>query len=260
MQIFSPRGGLEEMDLGGMLGNLLPKRTSRKKVKVPEAMRILEMQEAEKLIDMDQIGAEALRRAEHHGIIFLDEIDKVAGSRSGSSGPDVSREGVQRDLLPIVEGSSVRTKHGVVKTDHVLFIAAGAFHTAKPSDLIPELQGRFPIRVELESLTEGDFLRILREPRNSLIRQYTAMMHTEGVSITFEDDAVEEIAATAARVNDQLENIGARRLHTVVERLLDELSFCAPEMGGQEVIINRAFVRAALSDIVENTDLSRYIL
>ncbi len=259
MQIFSPRGGLEEMDLGGMLGNLLPKRKSRKKLKVPEALRILELQEGEKLIDMDYVSAEALRRAEHHGIIFLDEIDKVAGKRSGT-GPDVSREGVQRDLLPIVEGSSVRTKHGVVKTDHILFVAAGAFHVAKPSDLIPELQGRFPIRVELDSLTEGDFLRILSEPRNSLIRQYTAMMATEDVTIRFEQDAIEELAATAARVNEQLENIGARRLHTVVEKLLDELSFCAPEMRGQEVEINRAFVKAALSDIVEDTDLSRYIL
>lgn len=260
MQIFSPRGGLEEMDLGGMLGNLLPKKKSRKSLKVPEALRILEGQEADKLIDMDRVSTEALHRAEHHGIIFLDEIDKVAGKRAGGSGPDVSREGVQRDLLPIVEGSSVRTKHGVVKTDHILFVAAGAFHVAKPSDLIPELQGRFPIRVELDNLTEGDFLRILSEPRNSLIRQYTAMMATEDVTIRFEDDAIEELAATAARVNEQLENIGARRLHTVVERLLDELSFCAPEMRGQEVVINQAFVRAALADIVEDTDLSRYIL
>jgi ATP-dependent HslUV protease ATP-binding subunit HslU len=259
MQIFSPKGGFEEMDVGGMLGNLLPKRSVRRKVKVPAARRILEQQETDKLIDMDAVVAEALQRAQSHGIIFLDEIDKIAG-RSNHDGPDVSREGVQRDLLPIVEGSNVRTKHGVVKTDHVLFVAAGAFHVVKPSDLIPELQGRFPIRVELHSLTEADFVRILGEPKNSLVRQYTAMLATEGVEVDFQPDAVEEIAATAARVNQQLENIGARRLHTVIEKLLDELSFCAPEMRGQTVVVNRAFVQSALADIVEDTDLSRYIL
>lgn len=237
----------------------MPQKTVRKKVSVKEARRILEGQEAEKLIDMEHVTQEALRRAEKSGIVFVDEIDKVAGKHSGQ-GPSVSREGVQRDLLPVVEGSAVRTKHGVVRTDHILFIAAGAFHVSKPADLIPELQGRFPIRVELDSLCEDDFVRILTEPRNSLVKQYTAMMETESLRLEFTREAVEEVARIAARVNESLENIGARRLHTVFERLLDDLSFRAPEMGGESLKIDVAYVQEALSDIVEDKDLSRYIL
>lgn len=258
MQIFTGRG-MEEMDLGGMLGGMMPQKTVRKKVTVKEARRVLEGQEAEKLIDMEQVTQEALRRAETSGIVFVDEIDKVAGKHSGQ-GPSVSREGVQRDLLPVVEGSAVRTKHGVVRTDHILFIAAGAFHVSKPADLIPELQGRFPIRVELDSLSEDDFVRILTEPRNSLVKQYTAMMETESLRLEFTPEAVEEVARIAARVNESLENIGARRLHTVFERLLDDLSFRAPEMRGEALKIDVAYVQGALSDIVEDKDLSRYIL
>ncbi len=253
--------GMEEMGIHikDMLSSFLPTRTKRRRVRVVEARRLLAQEEAQKLVDMDEVVSQAVSRVENSGIIFLDELDKVAGRESGH-GPDVSREGVQRDLLPIVEGSSVSTKHGIVRTDHILFIAAGAFHVAKPSDLIPELQGRFPIRVELEPLTRDDFVRILTEPQNALIKQYVALMKTEGVSLVFRDDAITEIAAIAAEVNQNTENIGARRLHTVVERLLESLSFDAPEMNGQEVIIDGTHVREKLNDIVKDEDLSRYIL
>jgi ATP-dependent HslUV protease ATP-binding subunit HslU len=253
--------GMEEieMNLKEMLGGLLPEKTKRRKLKVPEALRFLVQEEATKLIDMDKVVREALKRVEQSGIVFLDEIDKIAG-RERSQGPDVSREGVQRDLLPIVEGSTVNTKHGPVRTDHVLFIAAGAFHVAKPSDLIPELQGRFPIRVELDSLGRDDFVRILTEPRNALTRQSTALLATENVTLEFTADGIAEIAATAALVNERTENIGARRLHTVLERLLDELSFDAPEKNGAQVTVNAAYVRERLADIVKSEDLSRYIL
>jgi ATP-dependent HslUV protease ATP-binding subunit HslU len=236
----------------------------RRKVKIPQALELLTGEEAGKLIDMDKVTTEAVWRAENHGIVFLDEIDKIAGSRSGGGGgghgPDVSREGVQRDLLPIVEGSSVTTKYGVVKTDHVLFIAAGAFHVAKPSDLIPELQGRFPIRVELEALANEDFVRILTEPENSLTRQYQALLQTEGVRIEWKSEAIQEIARMATLANDRMENIGARRLHTIMERLLDELSFEAPGLGGTEVPITAQYVRERLSKVLEDEDLSKYIL
>jgi ATP-dependent HslUV protease ATP-binding subunit HslU len=236
----------------------------RRKVKIPQALELLTGEEAGKLIDMDKVTTEAVWRAENHGIVFLDEIDKIAGSRSGGGagghGPDVSREGVQRDLLPIVEGSSVTTKYGVVKTDHVLFIAAGAFHVAKPSDLIPELQGRFPIRVELEALGNEDFVRILTEPENSLTRQYQALLATEGVRIEWKSEAIQEIARMATLANDRMENIGARRLHTIMERLLDELSFEAPGLGGTEVPITAQYVRERLSKVLEDEDLSKYIL
>ncbi|MDC0708415.1 ATP-dependent protease ATPase subunit HslU [Stigmatella sp. ncwal1] len=237
-------------------------RTRRRKVRVPEALRLLQQEEAAKLVDTDRVTREALVRAESSGIIFIDEIDKIA-SREGSgkgSGPDVSREGVQRDILPIVEGSTINTKYGQVKTDHMLFIAAGAFHVSKPSDLIPELQGRFPIRVELEPLSGQDLVRILREPRNSLIRQYTALLATEGVGLEFTDDAVEEIARIAQLANERTQNIGARRLHTVLERLLDEVSFGASEMGQKALKVDAAYVRERLASIVQDEDLSRYIL
>ena len=260
VEIFSS-SGLEEMDINikEMLGNILPQRTKRRKVKVREAQRILAQEEADKLIDMDEVRLEAIRRVEDSGIIFLDEIDKIAG-REATHGPDVSRQGVQRDLLPIVEGSTVNTKYGLVKTDHVLFIAAGAFHVSKPSDLIPELQGRFPLRVELASLTQDDFVRILTEPQNALTKQYVALLETEGVTLDFTDDAVREIASTASAVNHATENIGARRLYTIMERLLDEVSFEAPSMQGARVDINAAYVRERLQKIVKNEDLSRYIL
>ncbi len=253
--------GLEEMEasLKEMLGNLLPQRTKRRKMKVSEARRLLAQEEAAKLIDMDEVTAEAVRRVENAGIIFLDEIDKIAG-REGGRGPDVSREGVQRDLLPIVEGCSVNTKYGMVRTDHVLFIAAGAFHVTKPSDLIPELQGRFPLRVELHSLTKDDFVRILTEPQNALTKQYTALLETEEVHVAFTPDAVEEIAEVATAVNRATENIGARRLYTIMERLLDEVSFEAPHMRGARVEIDAKAVRDKLQDIVKDQDLSRYIL
>ncbi|MDP9111145.1 MAG: ATP-dependent protease ATPase subunit HslU, partial [Candidatus Eremiobacteraeota bacterium] len=245
-------------DLGEMLGGMLPKRRVNKRVTVAEARRIFEQEEAGKLIDMDAVKREALRRAAENGIIFIDEIDKVAG-REGSRGPDVSREGVQRDILPIVEGSTVNTKHGALKTDHVLFIAAGAFHISKPSDLIPELQGRFPIRVELDSLTAEDFKTILTQPKNALIEQYKALLATENVTLDFRPDAVDQIAEFAMQVNEQSENIGARRLHTVLERLLDDVSYGAPEEGGT-VVIDRAYVRGKLQDVVANADLQGYIL
>ncbi len=248
-----------EMNLKEMLGNFLPEKAKKKKVKIPEAMQILHYEEANKLIDMDKVVKEAIERTEQNGIIFIDEIDKVA-SRGSSYGPDVSREGVQRDLLPIVEGSIVSTKHGPVKTDHILFIAAGAFNISKPSDLIPELQGRFPIRAELNALGKNEFIRILKEPKNALIKQYTALIETEGVKLTFTDDSIEEIADVAVTVNEITENIGARRLHTILEKLLEEISFEAPEVQKQELNIDANYVKEKLSNIIKNEDLSRYIL
>jgi ATP-dependent HslUV protease ATP-binding subunit HslU len=252
--------GMEEieMNLKEMLGGLLPEKTKRRKVKVPDALRLLVQEEAAKLIDMDKVIKEALQRIEQSGIVFLDEIDKIAGRES--HGPDVSREGVQRDLLPIVEGSTVTTKYGPVRTDHILFIAAGAFHVAKPSDLIPELQGRFPIRVELDSLGKAEFIRILTEPQNALIKQHVALLATEEVSITFSEDSIEEIANIATKVNDRTENIGARRLHTILEHLLDVISFDAPENNGKKIAINANYVRERLEDVLKSEDLSRYIL
>ena len=260
VEVFTP-AGMEDMEsqLKDMFSNLMPKKTKKERVKIPEALELLTQEEAGKLVDMDVVAKEAVRRVEQSGIIFIDEIDKIAG-RDNMVGPDVSRQGVQRDLLPIVEGSTVNTKYGMVRTDHILFIASGAFHMTKPSDLIPEFQGRFPIRVELEPLTREDFVRILTEPQNALIKQYVALMATEGLTLIFRDDAITEIAAIAAEVNQNTENIGARRLHTVVERLLEALSFDAPEMSGREVVIDAAYVRERLNDIVKNEDLSRYIL
>ena len=260
IQVFS-QAGVEEMDPGisEMIGSLMPKKSKVRKVKVPEAMDILTEEEARKLIDMDNVAHLALERTENSGIIFIDEIDKVAG-KNGVSGPDVSREGVQRDLLPIIEGSSVTTKHGMVRTDHILFIGAGAFHVSKPSDLIPELQGRFPIRVELEALTRDDFIRILTEPRNALIKQYTELMRTEDIKLEFTGEAIEQIAETAAEVNGSTENIGARRLHTVLEKLLDEISFNAPDMKEKKFTIDKSYVEEKIADIVKDRDLSRYIL
>jgi ATP-dependent HslUV protease ATP-binding subunit HslU len=253
--------GMEEMEssLRDMLGNLFPSKKKPRKMTVAEARQVLLQEEASKLIDMDEVAREAIRRAEQDGIIFLDEIDKVARREHGM-GPDVSREGVQRDLLPIVEGSTVTTKHGPVKTDHILFIAAGAFHISKPSDLIPELQGRFPLRVELDPLTKEDFVRILTEPRNALIRQYVALLATEGVDLSFTPDAIEEIASIAVLANDRMENIGARRLFTVMERLLDSVSFDAPELTDKKLAIDAAYVKRSLADVVKDQDLSRYIL
>ncbi len=253
--------GLEELEINlkEMLGNFLPEKQKRKKVKVPEAMIMLLQEEAGKLIDIDKVTKEAIERVEQTGIVFVDEIDKIA-NKGSSYGPDVSREGVQRDLLPIVEGSTVTTKHGPVRTDHILFIAAGAFHMTKPSDLIPELQGRFPIRVELEPLGKGEFVRILKEPYNALTKQYVALLETENVNIEFTDDAVEEIANIAAAVNDKAENIGARRLHTVLEKLLEDISFEAPERKNGKLVIDSIYVRTQLADIVKDEDLSRYIL
>ena len=260
IQVFS-QAGVEEMDPGisEMIGSLMPKKSKVRKVKVPEAMDILIEEEARKLIDMDKVTHLALERTENSGIIFIDEIDKVAG-KNGVSGPDVSREGVQRDLLPIIEGSSVTTKHGMVRTDHILFIGAGAFHVSKPSDLIPELQGRFPIRVELEALTKDDFIRILTEPKNALIKQYTELMRTEDIKLSFTEEAIEKIAETAAEVNSSTENIGARRLHTVLEKLLDEISFNAPDMKEKKFTIDKSYVEEKIADIVKDRDLSRYIL
>ena len=251
------------VNLKDMMGNMFQGRTKTRRMKVPEALEHLVAEEQAKLVDMESVGRDAVRRVEQAGIIFIDEIDKIASRDSmsgGGHGPDVSREGVQRDILPIVEGTTVNTKHGMVKTDHILFIAAGAFHVSKPSDLIPELQGRFPIRVELEPLTRDDFVRILTEPRNALVNQYMALIGTEEVALTFTPGAVGRIADFAARVNEITENIGARRLHTVMERLLDELSFEAPDMGRQSVTIDEAYVDRMLAAIVKNEDLSRYIL
>jgi ATP-dependent HslUV protease ATP-binding subunit HslU len=260
IQVFTP-SGMEEMDvnIADMLGNMFPKRTKKRKVKVPEAMEILIQEEAQKLIDMDKVVKLAIERVEQSGIIFIDEIDKIAG-REGTAGPDVSREGVQRDLLPIIEGCTVNTKHGMVRTDHILFVSAGAFHVSKPSDLIPELQGRFPIRVELDPLTKEDFIRILTEPKNALIRQYKELLKTEGIELIFKEDAINEIAEIAAYVNESTENIGARRLHTVMERILEDISFNAPDISKEKIVIDARYVRERIADIVKDRDLSRYIL
>ena len=253
--------GVEEMDvnLKDMLPNIFGQRTKKRKMKVNEAFEYLIQEEEQRLIDMEQVTRVAIDRVENSGIIFLDEIDKIAGRESGH-GPDVSREGVQRDILPIVEGTTVNTRYGMVRTDHVLFIAAGAFHVSKPSDLIPELQGRFPIRVELHSLTIGDFIRILTEPKSSLVKQYTALLETEGIRLEFTREALDEIANFAFRVNEGTENIGARRLHTIMERVLDEISFDAPDLESKDVNIDADYVRKMLTDIVKDQDLSRYIL
>ncbi len=253
--------GMEEMgiNLKDMLSNLMPTRTKKRRVRIAEARRLLLQEEAQKLVDMEEVVTQAIRRAENSGIVFLDELDKIAG-REGGHGPDVSREGVQRDLLPIVEGSSVTTKYGTVRTDHILFIAAGAFHVAKPSDLIPELQGRFPIRVELDPLTREDFVRILTEPRNALIRQYVELLKTEQVALRFTPEAVEAVAETAMKVNASTENIGARRLYTIMEKLLEEISFNAPGLAGKELAIDAGYVQERLGDITRDQDLSRYIL
>jgi ATP-dependent HslUV protease ATP-binding subunit HslU len=261
MQIFS-NAGLEEMgiNLQEMMGQVAGRRSRKRRVKVPEALEIFAQEEANKLIDQDHVTKEAIRRAEDSGIVFLDEIDKIARREGPSHGPDVSREGVQRDILPIVEGSAVVTKYGVVHTDHVLFIAAGAFHVAKISDLIPELQGRFPIRVELDSLGEPELLRILKEPINALPVQYKAMLATEGVQIEFADSGLAEVARIAAQANSRAENIGARRLHTIMEHLLDEISFAAPERAGIKISVDAEYVRGAFKDLTDNEDLSRYIL
>ncbi len=260
VEIFSA-SGLEDLDMNlkDMLSGILPQKTKRRKVKVPEALEILISEEAAKLVDMDRVVQDALTKVQEEGIIFLDELDKIAGRNHGH-GPDVSREGVQRDLLPLVEGSTVNTKYGMVRTDHILFIAAGAFHMSKPSDLVPELQGRFPIRVELKALTADDFVRILTEPRNALITQYVALLETEGLELSFSEDAVRAIAEIASRVNEGTENIGARRLHTVMERLLEEISFTAPDRADKKIDIDAEYVRAKLADISQDRDLSRYIL
>jgi ATP-dependent HslUV protease ATP-binding subunit HslU len=260
IEVFSS-SGVEDLGLNikEMFGNMFPKKMKRRRVRVPEAMEILIEEEVQRLIDMDKVIRTSLTRVEQSGIIFLDEIDKIVGSNT-AHGPDVSREGVQRDLLPIVEGSTVNTKYGMVKTDHILFIAAGAFSSTKPSDLIPELQGRFPIRVELDSLTKEDFIRILTEPSNALVKQYIEMLATEGIDITFTDDSIAQIAEVASLVNERTENIGARRLYTVMETLLDEISFSAPEMKKKDVMINAEYVKEKLEDIIEDEDLSRYIL
>jgi len=260
IEIFSTLG-MEEMGMNfkEMLGGLMPKSTRRRKVKVSEAMEILTQEESQRLVDMEKVVKNAILKVEQSGIIFIDEIDKIVG-KNGGTGPDVSREGVQRDLLPIVEGSVVATKYGPVKTDHVLFIASGAFHSVKPSDLIPELQGRFPIRVELEALGQKEFVRILTEPKNALLTQYLAMLKTEGVNVSFEPGAVEEIARIAEEVNSHTENIGARRLHTIMERLLEDILFDAPDMNGSNVVIDEKAVLNKLKDIKDNEDLSRYIL
>jgi len=242
-----------------MLGNLFQGRTKRQRMRVDEAMEYLMQEEEERLIDMDAVARAALERVESSAIIFLDELDKIAGRESGH-GPDVSREGVQRDLLPIVEGTTVNTRYGMVKTDHILFIAAGAFHVSKPSDLIPEMQGRFPIRVELDSLTLEDFKRILTEPKNSLLKQYKALLETEGIELEFTDDAVDAVARFAVQVNEQTEDIGARRLHTIMEKVLDEISFAGPDLEPKRQLIDAAYVHRTLSDIVKNQDLSRYVL
>jgi ATP-dependent HslUV protease ATP-binding subunit HslU len=262
MQVIGPMN-LEDMGVNvqDIFGNLLPKKMKRRKMTVAEARVLLTNEEAQKLIDQDSAMKDAIQRVENSGIVFLDEIDKIAGTRGQASGPDVSREGVQRDLLPIVEGSNVLTKYGMVRTDHILFIASGAFHVSKPSDLIPELQGRFPIRVELSTLTEDDFVKILTIPENALIKQYSALMATEGIRIDFQEDGIKEIAAIATEVNDQVENIGARRLHTIMTTLLEDILFDAPDEIKQEtIVVDRELVRSKLADIVKNRDLSKYIL
>lgn len=260
IEVFSSSGMEENINIKDMLPpGLFPTKTKKRKMKISEARKILEQEEAQKLIDMDEVISQAIKRVEQAGIIFLDEIDKIAG-RESRTGPDVSREGVQRDLLPIVEGSTVSTKYGMVRTDHILFIAAGAFHVNKPSDLVPELQGRFPIRVELAPLGKDEFIRILQEPQNALVTQYKALLGTEGVDLTFTDDSIIELASIAASVNEKTENIGARRLHTVMERLLDELSFDAPDMEQTTFPVDANYVKEKLADISEDQDLSRYIL
>lgn len=258
---FATATGLDEMDvnLKDILPGLFGNRTRRRKMRVSEAIEYLVQEEEQKLIDMDQVTRVALERVEKNGIIFLDEIDKIAG-REGGHGPDVSREGVQRDILPIVEGTTVNTRHGFVRTDHILFIAAGAFHVSKPSDLIPELQGRFPIRVELKSLTTEDFLRILKEPKNALVKQYVALLETEGIKLNFTDDSLQQVARTAAQVNETTENIGARRLHTIMEKVIEEISFNAPDIKKKTIRIDGAYVRQRLADVVKDQDLTRYIL
>jgi len=260
VEIFS-NVGMEEMGINfkDMLGGVFPKSTKRRKVKVPEAIELLAQEEAQGLVDMDKVVKQAIQKVEQSGIIFLDEIDKIAG-RNSTHGPDVSREGVQRDLLPIVEGSTVTTKYGPVKTDHILFVASGAFHMVKPSDLIPELQGRFPIRVELDALGEEEFIRILTEPKNALLLQYMALLRTEEVDVVFEDDAVETVAKIAEEVNNRTENIGARRLHTVMERLLEDILFDAPDMKNKRMVIDKDYVESKLKEIKDDEDLSRYIL
>jgi ATP-dependent HslUV protease ATP-binding subunit HslU len=261
LSIMTPQG-VEEMGVQfkDLLGSMMPRRTKRRHMTVAEAREALTAEEAAQLVDQDRVREQAIERVEQSGIVFIDEIDKVASGAGGKFGPDVSREGVQRDLLPIVEGSTVQTKHGPVRTDHVLFIAAGAFHLAKPSDLIPELQGRFPIRVELSSLDKQDLVRILTEPTNSLVRQYTALLATEGIELEFKEDGVQAIADVAAAVNERSSDIGARRLHTVLERLLEPLSFDAPDLSNRRVVIDEPLVRERLADLVENTDVSQYIL
>ena len=249
-----------DMNIRDMLSNMMPKQSKRRRVSIEDARNILQQEEVSKLIDMDEVSREAVARVEQSGIVFLDEIDKVASRRGHSQGPDVSREGVQRDLLPIVEGSTVNTKHGPVQTDHILFIAAGAFHLTKPSDMIPELQGRFPIRVELLALSKNDFVRILTEPKNALIVQYTALMKTEGIELEFTKDAIDTIAEIACQINEDSENIGARRLHTVMEQLLEEVSFTAPDLKEQKISITPEYIQSRLSDLLKNQDLSRYIL
>ncbi|MFA5906297.1 MAG: ATP-dependent protease ATPase subunit HslU [Desulfobacula sp.] len=260
VEIFS-NAGIEEMGINikDMLGNLMPKNTKRRKVKIKDALKLVAQEEAAHLVDMEQVKAEAITLVEQSGIIFIDEIDKIA-SKDKTHGPEVSKEGVQRDLLPIVEGSSVPTKYGIVKTDHILFIASGAFHVSKPSDLIPELQGRFPIRVELNSLGADEFVRILTEPKNALVLQYIALLRTEGVEIEFTEDAVEKIASLAVEVNSSTENIGARRLHTLMEKLLEDILFMAPDIEEKKIVIDAAFVEKQLTNIVGNEDLTRYIL
>ena len=260
VEVFTPQG-MEEMgvNMKDLFSQIMPKKTKRRSVKIPEALEILTQEEAARLVDMDQVAREAIQRAEQSGIVFIDEIDKIAGRESGR-GPDVSREGVQRDLLPIVEGTTVNTKYGAVRTDHILFVASGAFHISKPSDLIPEFQGRFPIRVELKALTQDDFIRILTEPENALIKQYVALLKTEQVELRFADDAIVALAEIAATVNTRSENIGARRLHTVLERVLDEVSFSAPELTDRQVAIDAAYVHQRLDPIIKDEDLSRYIL
>ena len=262
MQVMGPIG-LDDMgiNLQELFGNVMPKKVKKRKMTVAEAKVVLTQEEANKLIDMDAVIKDAITRVQEFGIVFIDEIDKIAGGGSKGQGPDVSREGVQRDLLPIVEGSTVTTKYGMVKSDHILFIASGAFHTAKPSDLIPELQGRFPIRVELNSLSEEDFVKILTQPQNALLKQYAALLKSEGIDITFSEEGILEIAKIAAEVNDQVENIGARRLHTILTTLLEDILFEAPDkIKNKKINITKDFVQGMLKDIVKNRDLSRYIL
>jgi ATP-dependent HslUV protease ATP-binding subunit HslU len=257
----STNGNIEEMDINlkDVIPGLFGPRTRKRNMRVSEALEYLVQEEEQKLVDMDQVTRIALERVERNGIVFLDEIDKIAG-REGGHGPDVSREGVQRDILPIVEGTTVNTRHGFVRTDHILFVAAGAFHVSKPSDLIPELQGRFPIRVELKSLSEADFIRILKEPKSALVKQYVALLDTEGIKLTFTEDALIEIAKIAAEVNQSTENIGARRLHTIMEKLLEDVSFDGPDLKKKNIRIDAVYVRKQLSEIVKDQDLSRYIL